>query len=393
MNIFLNSNESKRLAGTLALILVFALSPLFAFLAGDGSPVGEFLGSSVTLTPFVILAIAAYLSVQKHMESLKYPAYAILLGIILATAFISFFFGFLSVIPQDFSFSEDPGSVQPDDAIGEGELIKIALLFLGCSGATIFSLVPLLKSVRVYLATILDFNPFCRVHIIALVTIFAITIIPLVPVTVTGVPPYLSATFMEMLNSDVSLLEGTIAIDIYTLFWTILASFAIAGLFTKRNFKETLQRLGLSKPGAKEVLIAILSALVLIMVFYGIDAIIAVIWNALDWPVTDSAAFENFLVPYMTPLGIVIASVCAGFGEEIAVRGILQPRFGIILPAMLFASLHAFQYNWDGIISVFIAGLIFGIIRQRYSTTVSAITHTVYDFVLFLALFLGFNVI
>ena len=393
MNILSTPPESERFTGILVLLLVFALAPVFGFFAGDGSPAGEFLGASATLAPFVILAIAAYLSMNKRMDMLKYPAYAILLGIILATAFISFFFGLISILPADIVFSEefDPGAF---DAIADTWVLgKIALLFLGCAGAAIFSLIPLLKTVRVKLASRLDFDPFCRVHIIALVAIFAVTIIPLVPVTVAGVPPYLSPAFMEIISTDAAFLEGTVAVDIYTLFWTILASFAIVGLFTKRNFKEALQRLGLSKPGAKEVLIAIGAALALTVVFYLVDAIIAVIWNAAGWPLTDSNAFEAFLVPYMTLPGIVIASVCAGFGEEISVRGVLQPRFGIILPAMLFASLHAFQYNWDGIISVFIAGLVFGIIRQRYSTTVSAITHTTYDFVLFLGLLLGFNVI
>ena len=224
-------------------------------------------------------------------------------------------------------------------------------------------------------------------------TIFAITLIPLVPVTVTGVPPYLSESFMEMINSDGTLLEAAVAVDLYTLFWTILASFAIAGLFTKRNLGETLQRLGLTRPGAKEIAIAVGFALILVAVFYAVDEVIAVIWTAMGWPLTDSGAFEQFLIPFMTLPGIVIASVCAGFGEEISIRGVLQPRFGIIIPAILFASLHAFQYNWDGIISVFIAGLVFGLIRGRYSTTVCAITHTTYAFVLFLGLLHGFSVI
>lgn len=393
MNFLSPTSESKRFAGILVLLLIFALSPVLGFFAGDASPAGEFLGASAMLAPFVILAIAAYLSMNDRTEILKYPAYAILLGIILATAFISFFFGLISILPADIILSEEFDPEAFDAVADTGILGEIALLFLGCAGAAILSLIPLLKMVRVYLASKLDFDPFCRVHIIALVVIFAVTIIPLVPVTVAGVPPYLSPAFMEMISSDAAFLKGTVAVDIYTLFWTILASFAIAGLFTRRSFKETVQRLGLSKPGVKEVLIAIGAALALIVVFYAVDAIIAAIWNAAGWPLTDSDAFEEFLVPYMTLPGIIIASVCAGFGEEISVRGVLQPRFGIILPAMLFASLHAFQYNWDGIISVFIAGLVFGIIRQRYSTTVSAITHTTYDFVLFLGLLLGFNVI
>jgi len=385
--------DIKNIKGILAILLIFALSPVLAFFIGENTQPGIFLGSSATIAPFVILAVIAWFSMLRGRDSLKYPVYLLLLGIIAVMGLISFLFGVISVLPPDMVLSEDLEPGYPETMIETGDIITILLLFAGCAGGALLSFLPLLKGVRVYLASKLDFDPFSRLHIVALVTIFAVTLIPLVPVTVTGVPPYLSESFMEMINSDGTLLEAAVAVDLYTLFWTILASFAIAGLFTKRNLRETLQRLGLTRPGAKEIFIAAGFALILVAVFYAVDEVIAVIWTAMGWPLTDSGAFEQFLVPYMTLPGIVIASVCAGFGEEISIRGVLQPRFGILIPAMLFASLHAFQYNWDGIISVFIAGLVFGIIRGRYSTTVCAITHTTYDFVLFLGLLLGFSVI
>ena len=385
--------DIKNIKGILAILLIFTLSPFIAFFIGENTQPGIFLGSSATIAPFVILAVIAWFSMLRDGDSLKYPVYLLLLGIIAITALVSLFFGLVSVLPPDMLLSEDLETGYNEDLIDTGDIITILLLFAGCTGAALLSLLPLLKGVRIYLASKLDFDPFSRLHIVALVTIFAITLIPLVPVTVTGVPPYLSESFMEMINSDGTLLEAAVAVDLYTLFWTILASFAIAGLFTKRNLGETLQRLGLTRPGAKEIAIAVGFALILVAVFYAVDEVIAVIWTAMGWPLTDYGAFEQFLIPFMTLPGIVIASVCAGFGEEISIRGVLQPRFGIIIPAILFASLHAFQYNWDGIISVFIAGLVFGLIRGRYSTTVCAITHTTYDFVLFLGLLLGFSVI
>jgi membrane protease YdiL (CAAX protease family) len=87
-----------------------------------------------------------------------------------------------------------------------------------------------------------------------------------------------------------------------------------------------------------------------------------------------------------------MASVAAGFGEEVSIRGLLQPRFGILLPALLFASLHAFQYSWDGLISVFLAGIVFAYIRQYTNTTTSAITHTIYDLVLFSMMLVGISI-
>ena len=38
-------------------------------------------------------------------------------------------------------------------------------------------------------------------------------------------------------------------------------------------------------------------------------------------------------------------------------RGVLQPRLGILLSNLLFTAMHAYQYNWDGLLSVFASGL------------------------------------
>jgi membrane protease YdiL (CAAX protease family) len=105
----------------------------------------------------------------------------------------------------------------------------------------------------------------------------------------------------------------------------------------------------------------------------------------MGWPTTDTAAFEKLLSNLITPLGAVVIGVTAGIGEELMVRGLLQPRFGIVAAALFFTSLHAFQYSLDGLLSVFIIGCILGVVRARSNTTTSAIVHGVYDFVLVMA--------
>ena len=51
--------------------------------------------------------------------------------------------------------------------------------------------------------------------------------------------------------------------------------------------------------------------------------------------------------------------------------------------------MHAFQYGVDALLSVFIIGLILGIIRARSNTTTSAIVHGVYDFTAVLGSYLS----
>ena len=52
---------------------------------------------------------------------------------------------------------------------------------------------------------------------------------------------------------------------------------------------------------------------------------------------------------------------------------------------MFFTALHAYQYNWDALLSVFFIGLVFGLIRQRTNTSVSAVVHGGYDFLAIMA--------
>jgi membrane protease YdiL (CAAX protease family) len=127
-------------------------------------------------------------------------------------------------------------------------------------------------------------------------------------------------------------------------------------------------------------------------VFSFIDPVLSALVDWLGLPVTDEDAVNLLFAGSLTLPGIIVASIAAGFGEEVGIRGLLQPRFGILLPALLFASLHAFQYSWDGLISVFLAGLVFAYIRRYSNTTTSAITHTVYDLVLFSMLMVGMSI-
>ena len=66
-------------------------------------------------------------------------------------------------------------------------------------------------------------------------------------------------------------------------------------------------------------------------------------------------------------------------------RGILQPRLGLVLSNLLFTALHASQYGPDALLGVFLIGLVLGRLRQATNTTTTAIVHGLYDFSLIIA--------
>jgi len=368
-------------------IAFFCIIFLVAASGIAGGEVGAFLAAALDVAVFVILAMLVYLAGNRD------PAYrwvAILWLFLLIGGFAAATagFGIMAIIPAEVL---DAGEVGPETdsfaLIGE-----VALLLLGVLIAGLASLVGLSRGFRVRLARHLPFDPDSLLHTVALVVILAMILITPVPLLVSGGPPFLSPLFLDLLLESGALLAETVTLNAYTLFWTLIGSFLIAGAFVRRTPRETLERLGLVRPTGRQVVLAIAAAFALVLAFHFIDQGLAALVGFLGLPVTDEEAVNLLFAGTLTLPGIIVASIAAGFGEEVSIRGLLQPRFGILLPALLFASLHAFQYSWDGLISVFLAGLVFAYIRQYSNTTTSAITHTIYDLVLFSMLMLGMSI-
>ena len=100
----------------------------------------------------------------------------------------------------------------------------------------------------------------------------------------------------------------------------------------------------------------------------------------------------NEIVDTMTaqvqnPLGAVILGASAGIGEEAVFRGALQPRFGMVLPSLLFTMLHGPQYGFNvALLGLFGVSMILALLRKHVNTTAAMIAHALYNAVQVLAL-------
>ena len=65
-------------------------------------------------------------------------------------------------------------------------------------------------------------------------------------------------------------------------------------------------------------------------------------------------------------------------GEEVLLRGALQPRLGIVLTALLFGALHV-QYQVPGMLVIVLIGIGLGIVKERTSTSCVILVHVLYD--------------
>jgi hypothetical protein len=152
-------------------------------------------------------------------------------------------------------------------------------------------------------------------------------------------------------------------------------AFAGVGWLVRRDGRTTLERLGLTAMRPAYWIVAVAGVGALIGLNTGTEWLEHHVFPALwqrDRDVTQMIAGG---LPVTTSL---LLGLSAGLGEEISLRGALQPRLGIVLCAVLFASAHV-QYTWFGMATIGLLGLVLGSIRSRTNTTTAIVVHGLYD--------------
>jgi len=180
-------------------------------------------------------------------------------------------------------------------------------------------------------------------------------------------------TFEQMITSGTSLFDqGFIGSGL--LGYVVLA-FASVGFMVRRDARDTLERLGLRKLRPGDWAVIPLGVIALFGLNLALEAVQRT-WFPDMW--LSDQRVSQMIAAELGPAQILMLGLSAGIGEEITLRGALQPRLGIVLTALLFASLHV-QYSWFGMGVIFCFGLLLGLIRVRTSTTVVMAIHTLYD--------------
>jgi len=155
----------------------------------------------------------------------------------------------------------------------------------------------------------------------------------------------------------------------------ILLALGGVGFLVRRDFVESMRRLGLRGVALTDFVVLVVGVVMLLLLNAGGDRVqhrfFPDLWRS-DHDMTAQIARS------VTGMRLLIFGLTAGVGEEITMRGALQPRLGIVLTALFFASLHV-QYSWFGIMLVMGLGIVLGLIRARTSTTVAMLVHAVYD--------------
>jgi membrane protease YdiL (CAAX protease family) len=368
-----------QLVGAFGLMLV-----LFVIGLVVGGEAEQFAWGAMQVMPFTILAVFAYLG-ERHLWA-KVLCLLALAVIVLPVAFINIALASIALFGDAEQYAPKPPLEMAIAAL------KLLLVVGGTGLAALLSLIGFVPQLRQRLADYLPINPHSFVHAVALVLVVALSLVSFVPLIVLGEPPLLA--FVKILQAQgVDLTEGRgtqgmLLDELYGLAWLVPATIIAVGFGIRRNVTESLERLGLVRPTWRQVVfgfgLAVPLAVAVIVTSHGVEWL----WNLLGWPTTDMDTFEELLVHFISPVGALVLGVVAGLGEELAVRGVLQPRLGIWLSNLFFTALHAAQYNWDSLLFVFALGMLFGVIRQKSNTTTCAILHGTYDFVLMMGIVL-----
>lgn len=243
------------------------------------------------------------------------------------------------------------------------------------------SLACFVPAVRRFLARVLPMQPDNFVHAISI----AWTVQVIGWVVLSFVPfhrPLLYAMFEADMESLASSETATLVSLCSTLVWSIPTALLAIGFPLTRNLGCALARLGLGSLQWRGISIGILVGIGLAVFITVAEQWIVSLVAQTGLPMTEAELFEELASLPTSLFGAILLGLSAGISEELLVRGVLQPRLGIVLANLVFAMAHGLQYGADGLIVVFLLGLLFGVIRMRLGLAPAIMAHAVYDIVL-----------
>jgi membrane protease YdiL (CAAX protease family) len=347
-------------------VLAASLAGLFGAGLALGGEAATFASSGLVALPFAGLGLLAHLGQSRLWARIGALLWLVLLLGVGAVALIGL--GAVSLGVTELA----------PEAVPLARLLGVVLLV---PAACLLGALAAVGPVRRRLARVLPIDPASFAHAVALALVAGLGLASFVPLVVTGSPSLLALLALDTTGELAS--GATLRQDLYGLIWLMPAALVAVGLGVTRGPRAALTRLGLVRPTRGQVGLAVGLAFAMLGAVFVLDAVIGHLWASMGWARTDGRAIEKLMAYAFSPLGALVVGVSAGLGEEVAVRGVLQPRLGILLPNLLFTGMHALQYNWDALIVVFAAGVVLGVLRRRTNTTTAAVAHGTYDALLF----------
>jgi membrane protease YdiL (CAAX protease family) len=163
----------------------------------------------------------------------------------------------------------------------------------------------------------------------------------------------------------------------------IAFAYILVGLTITRDFKQATARLGLVRP-TFGMFGAAVGFVVLAYIFVALGGVATTLFQP-DVSREIERITEEITSEVQNPLGAIFFGLGAGAGEELLLRGAIQPRFGLLTTSVLFAFLHS-QYGISFVLAgIFVVGVLLGLERKYLGTTAALITHAIFNAIAVLA--------
>ncbi len=244
---------------------------------------------------------------------------------------------------------------------------------------SLMGLATLLPAARRSLARLLPIDPRRTVHTVAL-SYSVLVLINLWVFMGVGLDTMAQVVASESATGKGEMLYLLWAQDLALAFMALIG----VGWPVRRTWAQTMARLGMAWPSSRQVLSGVAWGLLMFFLLFPAGYLMEKLGMGMD-PNIEKLT-QELLGPLLTSLpGVLSLGIAAALGEELVFRGALQPRFGLVPTALLFALTHN-QYGISlatGV--VFILGLVLGWIRRRHHTTMAMVVHATYNIAIGLA--------
>ncbi len=334
----------------------------------------DILNMLAMLLPLLIILFVANLAEWRKQREEPYQAFAILSFVFTGGLYVLMLCAGLSLV----AFAAMTAS-QPE--LAEQVPVQFAApwaLALGVFGSAVGGLLVLWPPVRRWLARLIPIDSDSIVHAVAL----SLSLLIVVNLTVTlGIGLDNLATMLAQTEE-----ETGVAVTSIVGLWgqqilMLLLALVGVGWPVRRPFGATMQRLGIVVPTRRQVLIGLAGGVGMVGVVIMSEALAGLAGFGADPDV--ERLTEQLLGPLFTsPFGLITLGVAAALGEEPLFRGAAQPRFGLVLTALLFALVHSNYGITFSTLIVFALGLVLGVVRIRHNTTTAMILHACYNITL-----------
>ena len=277
-----------------------------------------------------------------------------------------------------FVLSQQPGlAANLMSGMEESLTVNWPLLAAGIWIPSVAGILLLLKPVRVVLAKFIPIDAHSPVDAVAL-SFSMLIVINLMLTLGVGLE-----NLADLLAAESGDKNGAATIGELWAQQLLMAFTAAVGVgwLTRRRWRTTMRRLGVTMPSGRQVMIGLLVGFALVPMVVALEYLASLLGVQADQDV--ERLMEELLgTLFESPWGIITLGLAAALGEEPIFRGAAQPKFGLLLTAAMFALVHSNYGITLSTVIVFMLGLVLGLLRIRHNTSTAMITHATYNIIL-----------